>query len=244
MAARFSNFEDENDDSELPLPTISKKDLEAGGKGRYSSSTEPKTQSGPIEPSFDDFDSDWDSDASPGPQRSVSPLLPVSNGLSHDHTRNSTQSSTRPSQISSGDENSTLNLRKSTDLDKRAADLGLDEGFGRDRKYSSYSPNGSAEPSQRNPTGLTLKNFSSSDHESSTLEFGSRKESKKVNIAHSDAEEFPHESTLPTMPQIQYEPFSVEPPSHYQNYLYLLKYIHGLKILSGIHLVRHSVWNG
>lgn len=240
MAARFSNFEDENDNSELPLPTISGKDLGAGGKGRYSSSMEHKAQPGPVGASFDDFDSDWDSEASPGPQRSVSPLLPASNGSSNDHTRNNSQTFTRASQLSSGEENTTLNLRKSTDLDKRAADLGLDEGFGRDRKYPSYSPNGNAEPSQRNPTGLALKNFTSSDHETSTLDFGSRKESKPINRAHTEDEEFPHESTLPTMPQIQYEPFSVEPPSHYQNYLYLLKYIHGLKILSGIHLVRNS----
>jgi len=50
-------------------------------------------------------------------------------------------------------------------------------------------------------------------------------------------EESKYEGQMPPMPQIQYEPFSVEPPSHYQNYLYLLKYIHGLKILSAIHLV-------
>lgn len=240
MAARFSNFEVENDNSELPLPTITEKGHEMGRKKRPSSSFEPTTIPGPTEASFDDFDSDWDSDASSDPHRSVSPLLPSSHGSSNDHTRSNNQFFSQSSQISSGEDNSTLSLRKSSDLVKRAAELDLDDGFGRDRKYSSLSPNGSAESSQRNPTGLALKNFASSDLEpSSTHEFGGRKEFKKINTAHEDPEEFPHESTLPTMPQIQYEPFSVEPPSHYQNYLYLLKYIHGLKILTGIHLVRN-----
>jgi hypothetical protein len=238
MSNRFSNFETETDDSDLPLPSITGKTTFQQGNTRQSSNGEKVKAAVETGGGFDDFDEDWDSNGSAAPQRSVSPLLPVSNGHHGSNLGVSASLGSRNASPSYGDEGATLALPRSSDLERRAHALDLDEHFGRERSYASKSTQKSAEQGQRSTAGMTLRDFSSSERETPPRE-SSRglNDSKGYRAPFSDAEDARNDAHMPTMPQIQYEPFSVEPPSHYQNYLYLLKYIHGLKILCGLHMI-------
>lgn len=247
MSGRFSNFDD---DDEVDNAQVSGSSGGKGSSGIRGSNTERVRATTTAETSFDDFDGDWDSEPAGVPQRGATPTFSGSSMSTSSESRHSTRDTGRTQPIDTrNDSTMELELPSSRDLDRRAHLLDDDDDFGNDRPrggtlrspFTDNLSSNATNSSTRNPT--SSRSFSPSHSGSEPDSFSSLNSSREGPRAsrssppHADSEKH-FESAMPPMPEVQYEPFSVEPPSHYQNYLYLLKYIHGLKILAAIHLVR------
>lgn len=234
MTERFSNFDDDEGDSGFGTSSIASNGTESyGTRGKRSNREQRGPSTGP-ESSFDDFDSEWNSDASPGPgapSRSGNTPL-ISNNAASSSSR---VASTNARALSGGSEDfGNFEVQKPLDRERNRS-VGLDNDH--DSQLESFRGGSRGEADKKASTGLQLRDFSLTPITDDSLRPRSNGSSRNED---SDSRSSRHDDQMPPMPQVQYEPFSIEPSSHYQNYLYLLKYIHGLKIMCGIHLVREA----
>lgn len=235
MTERFSNFDDDVDDSGFGSPSIASPGFETTSSSSKKNNSDKKRVVSAHESSFDDFDSDWDSEApsssaSPGRTSQVPSNINMASSSNSKANGNGTRSS-----LGGGGDFRDFELPKPLDRD-RIRSLDLDDDV---NSQFGASRNGiRGETDKKASTGLQLRDFSltpANDDSQRSRSNGSYRE-EDIEKKYSSK----YDEQMPPMPQVQYEPFSVEPPSHYQNYLYLLKYIHGLKILCAIHMVREA----
>lgn len=232
MTDRFSNFDDDDDVSGFGTSSIASSSLESNGTHGKKINGERKPNVKASESSFDDFDSEWDSEApsAPGPSNRPgrSPSIPsnVSSSVSKPHN------SGARSPLGGGGDFGDFESPKALDRD-RIRSSNLDDGS--DSHFGSSRTGSRGETDKKVSTGLQLRDFSLTP---SNEDSHRSRPNGPLRDDDSERKGSKYDEQMPPMPQVQYEPFSVEPPSHYQNYLYLLKYIHGLKILCGIHMVR------
>lgn len=231
MTERFSNFDDDELDSGFTTSPIATNGSKIIGSRDNRSNQDRKVIANADGSAFNDFDSDWESDASPSPG---APTRPRNTPLSSNNAPSSTtRAASSNARAPSGGSDDFGNFEAQNPLDRdRNRSVGLEND--REGQFGSFRSSSRGEPEKKASTGLQLRDFSltptTDDSQRSRSNTSSRNDEP-------DSRSNRHDDQMPPMPQVHYEPFSVEPPAHYQNYLYLLKYIHGLKILCGIHLV-------
>lgn len=242
MADRFSNFEDDEGDSGFGVQNTGSKASENGNGGTRRGAQEKSRQTTSTQASFDDFESDWDSDAPPSRGPSSKPISPHASASIPTSSSHSSQNGAPRATKNAATDYSTLELPKSVDPERVRA-LNLEDDA--DGQFGLVRAPLKNESFVRASAALQLRDFSMTPGAGSNEDAAPSRIHNNINRLADDYNE-PSSSShvrleddqMPPMPQVQYEPFSVEPPSHYQNYLYLLKYIHGLKILCGVHIVR------
>lgn len=240
MATHFSNFEeDENDALGDSLTASGSSAIRTQSHSHRSIGSDHDRRATTTDATFDDFDSEWDFKQDPSAQQALSATSQHDSVNRQALARPITPGGSRIRQaIQSGP--TLLELPNTHELEKRALSLEQDDDFDTDQQFGSKRLASLSEtPSARSTGAMTLREFPATP--STVQEFETSKPEKEPKVhteRSSNGRAARFESMMPPMPQVQYEPFSVEPPSHYQNYLYLIKYIHGLKILCGVHMVR------
>lgn len=239
MAARFSNFEDEEFDS-VPGSSSTAENGKGLAQASGNSVLANKSIRAPATPTaFDDFDGDWDSDAPSSAVRSSTAPQVVSATTRASKLQDRSEDKWKQPRPEAREESTSVELSNGQDLARRARELDLDEEFDHNRSFGKGRASTLADTSSRGSQRATpMRTFSASPSALSSDARISPNEHAAPSSRDNKQSEAHYDHAMPPMPDVEYEPISVEAPSHYQNYLYLLKYIHGLKILCAVHIVR------